>query len=199
MKKISILLVVFGIFLSYSFLFAAETGASESGYYELVIMLDNSKTISDSQVMLIRDLARDLTPRQRYMLYESHKKSATLPFALNFLLGAGIGSFVQGDVAGGVAGMVCDLLAFSIYYSGMIQNIEAQSSWSSTGEEGMEMVAIGSALLIGSKLYQWIRPFSYAKKQNRNLSRSLDVGLAVMPTVNKEGDFQMRVAASFSF
>ena len=58
MKKISILLVVFGIFLSYSFLFAAETGASESGYYELVIMLDNSKTISDSQVMLIREIGR---------------------------------------------------------------------------------------------------------------------------------------------
>ncbi|MDR2808501.1 MAG: P13 family porin, partial [Spirochaetaceae bacterium] len=55
----------------------------------------------EKNFLIIQNESLLLTPEQRINLFEAYEKGAGGPFALNFFLGFGIGSFVQGDPVGG--------------------------------------------------------------------------------------------------
>ena len=101
MKKILILIAI--AVLIPAFLFADSVSYSRIN------------GLIDSGMMKNRDeisyLASGLTQTESMMLYNSKKVNSGIPFALNFLLGYGIGSFVQGDTAGGVTALVGDLVS----------------------------------------------------------------------------------------
>lgn len=198
MKKaivwLGILLLVVGA--TYPIFSAADFNPK---YFEISMMLDNTKKLSDVQISLISQQVGSLSAEQKFMLYESHKKSAALPFVVNFFVGAGIGSFVQGDTKGGTVGLVLDLLALSLFYNGMLESYNMYyDDVYYEGRVEMYVMAAG-ALFLSSKIYQWVRPFKFAKEENRKLARSLEVNFAMVPTLDDQGDFQMRVATAFSF
>lgn len=169
-------------------------------YLEISMMLDNTKKLSDVQISLISQQVSNLSIEQKFMLYESHKKSATLPFVINFFVGAGIGSYVQGDTKGGTVGLVLDLLAMSFVSNGFLLAYNRSLNDGGNYDTSPEIsVLAGSALLLASKIYQGIRPFKFVKEENRKLARSLDVNFAMVPTLDDQGDFQMKVATAFSF
>jgi len=116
-------------------------------------------------------LSLPLTPS----LYSSNSDKAVkrkIPaFALNFIFGHGIGSFVQGDTVGGVIGLVGDLGGMAMIY------IPCFSILSDLGDESksfdlffenarkkMGIMIAGAVVLTGVKVFELVRPFSYAKK-----------------------------------
>lgn len=50
--------------------------------------------------LAIASLSEQLNMSQKMYLYDRHEAEVGVPFAVNFLVGAGIGSFIQGDVEG---------------------------------------------------------------------------------------------------
>ncbi|MBK5263500.1 MAG: hypothetical protein JJE17_13195, partial [Peptostreptococcaceae bacterium] len=92
MKKPVVLLCVFLVSLSALF-------ASESSVASISLMIDsdfsgNYNPISKESIKL--------TDYEKMSLYSMHEDSPTVPFVVNFLVGAGIGSFIQGDKKGGL-------------------------------------------------------------------------------------------------
>lgn len=197
MKQIAVFLVVVLLVCVSSPLFSTST--VEPDFYDVSMMLNNTKKLTDVQISLIGEKAANLSPQQRYMLFESHKQSATMPFVLNFIVGAGIGSFVQGDTKGGTIGLIADLASLGMILTGYAQGYSAALEGDYSGTEGSVMVTVGGALSLASRIYQLVRPFTYAKEHNRKLANSLEVNFAALPVVGKQGDLQMRVASRVSF
>lgn len=160
MKKTLVLLCVF--FASFSALFASDSSVAS---ISLMIGSDfqtNYDYISKESVKL--------TDFERMSLYSIHENSPTVPFVVNLLVGAGIGSFIQGDSKGGYIGLVSDIAALGIYSIGYSQVLSSDSEIST---RGTFLTIVGAGILLGSKIYQCIRPFSYSKDYNKRLSSAL--------------------------
>ncbi|ADY13679.1 P13 family porin [Sphaerochaeta globosa] len=196
MKRIIAFGILICLLFSVSNVFAAEK--DETSYFQINLLLDNSKKLTKEQILLISDLSSDLSAMQRNIVYESNKQTTTTPLVLNLLLGCGIGSFVQGDTYGGTMGLVLDLLSTTLFYTGYMQSLEASTRWSSDGTEGSELIIMGAAMMLGSKIGQLIRPFIYANEYNKNLSSAL-MSVSMVPVMDQNKEFGMRVAANISF
>jgi hypothetical protein len=107
---------------------------------------------------------------------ESPRKSA-LPVLLNILPGFGLGSFVQGDRTGGFLGLAgevagCALLVVGagMGYANLLGLMFSGMSGETNGasEPGMEagkwMAIGGCALWAGTKIYEIVRPFAFARR-----------------------------------
>jgi hypothetical protein len=57
----------------------------------------------------IQSLSQRLTSTEKMALYTEYKKDPWVPFLINFLVGAGIGSFIEGDTTGGAIALTDDL------------------------------------------------------------------------------------------
>ena len=113
-----------------------------------------------------------------YLQYEIRKSDPWGPFALNLLLGLGIGSFVQGDTTGGLlvaGGEVIGLGLLIAGYSASLQAIET------SGSGGGGMVIAGAALLGAARIAGLIFPFTYANSFNEKLRQDLGIDVAVVP------------------
>ena len=88
------------------------------------------------------------------------------PFALNLVIGLGIGSYVQGDKVGGTTGLVWDLLNYSAF--GIAAAIAASQAGNGNSSGAVTTVVvvniIGGISILAGRIYQVIRPFSYYKK-----------------------------------
>jgi hypothetical protein len=114
----------------------------------------------------------NLKELEKRMLYDDFKKDNILPFALNFLIGAGLGSFIQGDTDGGIIAVVGDgigLGLFTIGYVGIYSSIYSGSISSAS----TLMVTSGSIIMLGTRIFECIRPFAYASKYNTTLKNSI--------------------------
>ena len=162
MKKPVILLCVFLVSLSFLF-------ASDSPVASISLMIDSD--FSANYDSISKESAK-LTDFEKMSLYSMHEDSPTVPFVVNFLVGAGIGSFIQGDKIGGYTGLITDVVALGLYTAGYVQVITAALD-NEISEGGATLLLVGAGVMLGSKIYQCIRPFSYSKEYNSRLNSSL--------------------------
>ena len=124
----------------------------------------------------IASLATRLSSEQKQELYDKYQKSAGGYFALNLLLGFGIGSFAQGDKRSGWTQLGFEL--------GGITCIAAGSSSGS-----VYLTALGAGFCIGAGIVGLVSPWSYASNRNAALSESLGVeSISWMPMVDPTND-----------
>lgn len=191
MKKIMLLAV---LVLALTPAFSAEDSSSES-FFQLGILMQDLDMENQSQFMQINQLASSLTPMQRMVLLESNKKTSGLPFVLNLILGLGIGSYVQGDTKGGTTALVGELASFALLFTGLGQ---ATADPYSGDVEGGGLMAIGYVGMIGFRLYELIRPFSFAKEYNAKLSNAL-MNVSLSPVLDEHQVMKMELAANIRF
>ena len=164
-------------------------------FYQLGILMQDLDVEDQAQFMQINELAASLTSMQRMVLLESGKKSSGLPFVLNLILGLGIGSYVQGDTKGGTTALVGELTSLALIFAGAGQ----ASINPYTGEvEGTELMALGYLGVIGFRLYELIRPFSFTKEYNAKLSNAL-MNVSLSPVLDEQQEMKMEFAANISF
>jgi hypothetical protein len=146
------------------------------------------KKLDDSTVTMIQRYSVNLTEAQKYSLYESNKKSTTVPFVVNFLLGAGIGSYIQGDTTGGTVALTTELLGGAMYLIGSINAVSTDTGNTST--KGITVAALGLVTYAVGRIYSWIRPFTYASNYNKRLSKALYGAptVALIPTIDEIGN-----------
>ena len=197
MKKAIVLCVLLVFIVPLATMFAAEN--NEVSFYKANMILSDSKNLSTEQISLLTDLSSDLSPMERTMLIESNKKSPTIPFVVNLLVGYAIGSFVQGDTTGGTIALVGDLVSLGVFYTGYIQALESiPSSGTYEGTEGVGLMLVGAVGMLVSRIFELTRPFSYASNYNNTLSKAL-MNVAVIPVVTQNKDLQMRLVAKIDF
>ncbi|MDY0289870.1 MAG: P13 family porin [Sphaerochaeta sp.] len=162
MKKPTILICV--LLVSFSALFA-----SQSPVASISLMIDTDLA---GNFTTITKESEKLSDFEKMSLYSMHENSPTLPFVVNLLVGYGIGSFLQGDTKTGTTALVADIVALGLYSVGYVQIYNAAFNGEISGP-GHTMFLLGVGLLVGSKIYQCTKPFSYAKAYNRRLHSSL--------------------------
>ncbi len=190
MKKFIVSLLLFLILVPSVTLFAEDN--SDNNYMQLNMILSNSKTLSDAQYFQIGELASGLSSMQRMMIIESNKKSTTMPFVLNLFIGLGIGSYIQGDTKGGTIALVGELASVALLFAGYGQADDYDS------EAGMGMIAIGAIGLAATRIYELIRPFSFASEYNKKLSNAM-LSVSMVPVINTNEDVRVRVATNIKF
>ena len=99
------------------------------------------------------------------------KKDATGPFLLNFLVGFGIGSYVQGDVTGGVIGTVGELAPLAIILgttSKMANDLAdpyiTDNEALEISKKGLTVYTISAITLLGVRIFECVRPFTFENK-----------------------------------
>ena len=129
----------------------------------------------------IEDRSRDLNIEQKYLLLNQYKKEAGVPFVLNMMLGLGIGSFVQGDTKGGLTGLLGELGSFGVMMGGSFF-LYGYSYNSYT--IGYIMMIAGVTAWFGFRVYELVRPWTYARDYNEKLEQSLRITVVIRPYLN---------------
>ena len=104
-----------------------------------------------------------------------------IALGLNLYCGFGIGSFVQGDTIGGNIGLWGDLAGCFFLVKGLISAIN--------GSYATVELLYGSGLLIGTRIFQIVRPFVYAES----------FSVAVAPSIDANGKPAVTALARFEF
>lgn len=132
----------------------------------------------------IQELSKDLSSTEKLRLYSQYKKDQWVPFLINFLVGYGVGSFVEGDTTGGVIALGSDLGGLACVLVGAVSSANALSSDPNT-TSGLGVMLFGSILVLGSRIFEIIRPFTYTARYNSTLKQSLNYfeGLSFEPSV----------------
>ena len=182
---------------SLSSVFAQDS--KDSNYDQLNTMLHNTKRLNDSQYYQISSMASGLSSMQRTALFESNKKSPTVPFIVNFLVGFGIGSYIQGDIKGGNIALLGDLFSTGVLVGGYTVSLYTILTRTS-GEisVGGSLMAVGIIGLLATRVFESIRPFTFASNYNKNLSNAL-MSFSMAPLVDLNNDMRMRLAANITF
>ncbi len=162
MKKPTILICV--LLVSLTALFASQSPVASISLMIDADLAGNFNTIAKESAKL--------SDFEKMSLYSMHENSPTLPFVVNLLVGYGIGSFLQGDTKTGTTALVADIVALGLYSVGYVQIYEAAFQ-GEISDIGYTMFLLGVGVLVGSKIYQCTKPFSYAKEYNRRLHSSL--------------------------
>ena len=175
-------------------------------YYQVNSILESGLKGKEA---MVADLASNLSPVERTMLYESNKKSTLLPFGLNLLLGAGVGSYVQGDTVGGTVSLCGELgsgaimlAGYFMVFSDAMNATASNTTMTEVNPTASALMVAGSIGLLAFRIYDLIRPFTYAKSYNKNLAAALNSGapsVAVLPIVQQDGNVGMTMVASIQF
>ena len=150
--------------------------------------------LSDKNLEKVAELSPQLTQEEKESIYRWKKVSTVMPFAMNLVLGFGSGSFSQGDDGMGILFLAGDTLctiaiAYDIMSTGWDNFI---NSFSGKGGETKELGIAKIALITaaGLRVWQAIRPFTYANKKNAKLRTALgleETKVAITPFVTEEG------------
>lgn len=150
-----------------------------------VQMLINSDL--DDNYKLIKEKSGDLTVTQKMFIYDDKQKSAGLPFVLNFLVGYGIGSWVQGHTAGGLIGTIGGVGGLILLFS----------------SDDISTASIGAIIYLGSWLIDCILPFTYSASYNKKLKYALGISgttsLEIQPKINVTQNGNVAPGLIFSF
>ena len=163
-KKILLLLLSLLFVTSYIY-------SENSSFGEISVLVDMGL---DENISSISLKAATLTSTEKMMLFNNQKKDAIVPFVVNLVVGLGIGSFIQGDTQGGLIALAGDITGFGMIVAGYGQ---ALSSAYSLGDPtaGATMLTLGSLILLGTRVYELINPFSFANNYNSKLSSALNM------------------------
>ncbi|MCR5699517.1 MAG: P13 family porin [Treponemataceae bacterium] len=105
-----------------------------------------------------------------------------IPFLLNFFLGWGIGSFVQGDTTGGVTAILGDVLSEGVVVAGYLLIVSGSLS-----EVGIGLAVGGALSLMAFRIYECVRPFTYSNKNLAFLNDESSIhNLAISPVIDIE-------------
>ena len=194
MKKIIILSLLLVFVLPLTSVFAAES--DDASYSQINMMLNSANMLSDSQFYQISDLSSDLSSMQKTNLFQFNKKSATVPFVVNFLVGFGIGSYIQGDKKGGNIALIGDLVSMGLYLSGFSASFNSlYNGGTYDAGAGAGMLLLGGIGLLATRIFEMVRPFSFASDYNKKLSNSL-MSFAIVPIVNSNKDMKIGLIAN---
>lgn len=132
----------------------------------------------------IKEAASTLKQTDKMMLYGEYKKDQWVPFLVNFVVGAGIGSFIQGDKTGGTIALVGDLIGLGAVIIGASSYYNAFYSDPYT-TKGLGAMTLGYVTLIGTRIFELIRPFTFTARYNSTLKESLSYfdGISLAPAI----------------
>lgn len=120
----------------------------------------------------IEELSVTLTDIERFTIFGKYEKDAVLPFVANLAVGFGVGSFIQRDLVGGFIALVGDGLGAALPilgYACIMQDYYGY--WDSP--YGYELIYAGYALIGITRIFESIRPFTYARRYNTTLRKAL--------------------------
>ena len=157
------------------------------------MMLTNLTNLDDLQISNINELTLNLSSMEKNMLYNSNKKSATLPFVINFIAGFGIGSYIEGDITGGNIALIGDLSSLTLILLGYTQALSSAYNNNYTGTEGSALLFLGSVGYLSTRIYELIRPFTYASSYNKKLSSVL-MNIAIVPQLTETNNLNMALS-----
>ncbi len=131
----------------------------------------------------IQGLSQNLTSTEKMALYSEYKKDQWVPFLVNFIVGAGIGSFIEGDTTGGAIALAGDLIGIGTVVTGLSSYASAVYSNPYTSE-GLGLMSFGYIVLFGSRIFEIIRPFTWTARYNSTLTQSLNYlpGISFAPS-----------------
>ena len=169
------------------------------------VMQINKSDIKDIRVPPEADDTRAAElHRQKEFLYEQRKKGPWGPFVLNFLVGFGIGSFVQGDVTAGLLLAGGDLVGIGLVIAGAA-SVLAEIEYYDEGyplesaSSGGTLILLGAGILSATRIAGLIVPFTYANSFNEKLRRELGINVTdvalIVPGVtgDKHGGYGLMV------
>ena len=152
-----------------------------------------SRGLSAENIAKIKELAPQLTQKQKNSIYEWKKVPTMFPFLSNTFLGFGSGSFSQGDSMHGIIFLVGDTIclgavAYNIIKNGW-DNFISATGGKTKGSDDVTIAKIALFAAAGLRVYQAIRPFTYAKDYNGKLEDALGLNttVALVPTFSKDG------------
>ena len=156
---------------------------------EVIVMISDSGEIFEinkNKIMQInlRQSKRDANiaatdgnrTNDKYQEYEYKKKTTGWPFLLNFFVGFGIGSYVQGDLKGGTVGLIGDLMGVTFMFFHVAFNDYSNDPYlyENTYQDYTSLI-LGTAILSCSRIFQWIAPFVHANNYNKDLRKKLGI------------------------
>lgn len=202
MKKITVCLlpVFLFVFLTGQNLFASAP-ETENHVQNISHMLGNrglKKNFND-----IYTEAGFLSFDEKQQLYSSFEDKPLAPFLLNWLIGFGIGSFVQKDYLSGGICIAAEITSCGLGIAGFIvwqkevvdASLKAAQDLGSlflmvfnalTMRTAMPFIIAGGVLSIASRVYGMIAPWVYGASYNKRLEQALRIGeasLSVAPLV----------------
>jgi hypothetical protein len=114
-----------------------------------------------------------LSPADKEALYAKNRKKAAAGWAaLDFGVGFGVGSYIQGDITFGITQSVLDGLGYTLY----IYNIVSLSNSENVADvfESLDGLGLSFIILTSSRIMSWIFPFVHQGKYNRTLKAALN-------------------------
>ncbi len=197
MKK---LLLVFALIFVTGLAFAST--ADNDTFVQIIDSLDKQ---SVKKLDFVAENSYLLDNTQRYMLYRDFKKDTLVPFLINFTLGLGVGSYMQGDMFGGTFGLVGDVLGATLLSIGLsihTSNVDPQQMNNNRSNLGSDIMTIsGAVVLAASRIYQLVRPFTHANKYNKVLKNALfnNTSVAVVPYSEKGDNMGLAMVGKIIF
>ncbi len=164
MKKVLVFLLL--VLVSGSSVFAQQKSNEDFLNTQILINQD-----LDDNFNKIKTLSDKLSTSERLFIYNDYEKTKTLPFILNFVVGLGIGSWVQGHTTGGLIGTIGHLTGYGLLLS-----------------KNKDIQTIGGIVFLGTWITDLILPFTYANSYNKTLKNALKISsissIKVVPTIN---------------
>ena len=149
------------------------TGQYVPGSPELYAQIENliEDDLEDNKIQ-IAQLSQGLTQIQRDSLCRKYEKNGGLGFALNLLVGFGVGSFVQGDGGGGAFQCAFEGsgLLFIIVGASLVSDATKKNKNTSAG---YSWIVTGASFVSCAAIYGLIRPWFYASGYNNKLHGTL--------------------------
>ncbi|MDH4262645.1 MAG: P13 family porin [Spirochaetia bacterium] len=147
-------------------------------------LMENRTTIYKKSAFLSDD--------ERGFIYNHYSKEATTAFALNWFIGFGLGSFLQGDNSGGQVALWGELGSVGLFIAGIA---------AIHGDTGVAIGSTGMLAFLGFKLFEMFRPWSFAEVYNKKLGESLRVSVIFVPYINlaQNGDSVYGVGVTARF
>jgi hypothetical protein len=98
-------------------------------------------------------------------------------FTVNLIAGFGIGSFIQGDIDGGVIGLCGELAGMTLMVLGTIRMAGIWVPYVSQRVllQNLGLIAGGSILWTGTRIFEVVRPFTYARRLSIELNPDITV------------------------
>lgn len=133
------------------------------------------------------------------------EKDTTFPFLLNLLVGFGVGSYVQGDTTGGIIGTVGELAPLAIAIatsakltSDLVDPSLTQEEVSKISKKVVTVSTLSSLVLIGVRVFECIRPFSFEKELAASIGAK-DINFAAMPVPTSASNVDFALNCKIDF
>jgi len=183
------------VFLSFS-IFGLFAQANTASLSRITLLIDDGLK---KNLPIIQEEAQFLTEEQKFNLYTVNKKSPGIAFVCNFFLGAGIGSFIQGDTAGGLTALMGDVSGLTFILLANIFEVEREYY---LNVPNPYMLIGGLSLLLGTRVFELIRPWVFTNSYNANLKKALAfdrVSFALTPVFELNGKTGLTSSIKFNF